>query len=583
MLWANLSINKKLALGFTGSLAAMLLFSAVAWFSSENIMHLADTALAKQKFALTLTLREVDHLKWTERLHKIVLDGPDADMSAIQSDGRLCALGKWLYSGERKTLEELLPEAAQHFTELEKPHLALHASALRIQELKREDKQKEAEAYFQDVTERASAEVLANLEVIRNLVLAASEQDAHKYLEVGHSTQWLFVIMQSIAMLMLAVASVLFARSISRPLGQLVARAREVVNGNLDVDLRLPRKDEAGQLSQALASLLDSLKQKLAENEATSREALAHADRAENALRAAEDKEARISGLLKEMTAIAARADDIAADLAKSSQSLATQVEAVNTGSVDQNRQMKCNMANVEQLATAAGEIVQNAALTTEDAGKSRLSATKGMEVVRGCEESMNRLLVMAEKQDRDLRQLDETAGSIGVIMSVIVDIADQTNLLALNAAIEAARAGEAGRGFAVVADEVRKLAEKTVVATSSVGDKIGEIQSAIHSCVSFMQDARTAVEEADDLARRSGTALQEIVDAASHNESNAAQISAAAQQQHGIVVTVSDGMRQVRDIADRNFAAMETAGEQVRALVGMAASLKELIDRLKR
>lgn len=583
MFWANLSINKKLALGFTGSLIAMLLFSAVAWYSSENIMHLADAAIDKQKFALTLTLREVDHLKWTERLHKLVLDGPNADMSSIQTDGRKCVFGEWFYSQERKTLEKLLPEVAQHFAELEKPHLALHASAIRIQELVRTGKLKEAEDYFRDVTERASAEVLAHLEIIRNLVLAASRQDAQRYLDVGHSTQLLFVVMQCIAMLMLAVASVLFARSISRPLGQLVARSREVVNGNLEVDLRLPRKDEAGQLSQALGSLLDSLKQKLTENEKTSREALAHAGRAEQALRAAEEKEGRISGLLKEMTAIAAKADDIAVNLAKSTQSLAEQVESVNIGSVDQNRQMKCNMDNVEQLAAAAGNIVQNAALTAEDAGKSRLSATRGMEVVQGCEASMNRLLVMAEKQDKDLRQLDETASSIGDIMSVIVDIADQTNLLALNAAIEAARAGEAGRGFAVVADEVRKLAEKTVVATSSVGDKIGEIQSAIHSCVSFMQDARSAVEEADDLARRSGTALQEIVEAASHNEGSASQISAAAQQQHGIVVTVSDGMREVRNIADRNFAAMETAGEQVRALVGMASSLKELIDRLKR
>ncbi len=583
MFWANLSINKKLALGFTGSLIAMLLFSAVAWYSSENIMHLADAAIDKQKFALTLTLREVDHLKWTERLHKLVLDGPNADMSSIQTDGRKCVFGEWFYSQERKTLEKLLPEVTQHFAELEKPHLALHASAIYIQELVRTGKLKEAEDYFRDVTERASAEVLAHLEIIRNLVLAASRQDAQRYLDVGHSTQLLFVVMQCIAMLMLAVASVLFARSISRPLGQLVARSREVVNGNLEVDLRLPRKDEAGQLSQALGSLLDSLKQKLAENEKTSREALAHAERAEQALRAAEEKEGRISGLLKEMTAIAAKADDIAVNLAKSTQSLAEQVESVNIGSVDQNRQMKCNMDNVEQLAAAAGNIVQNAALTAEDAGKSRLSATRGMEVVQGCEASMNRLLVMAEQQDKDLRQLDETASSIGDIMSVIVDIADQTNLLALNAAIEAARAGEAGRGFAVVADEVRKLAEKTVVATSSVGDKIGEIQSAIHSCVSFMQDARSAVEEADDLARRSGTALQEIVEAASHNESSASQISAAAQQQHGIVVTVSDGMREVRNIADRNFAAMETAGEQVRALVGMASSLKELIDHLKR
>ena len=299
MLWANLSINKKLALGFTGSLIAMLLFSAVVWYSSENIMHLADTAIDKQKFALTLTLREVDHLKWTERLHKLVLDGPNANMSSIQSDGHKCAFGQWFYSGDRKRLEQLLPETVQHFTELEKPHLALHESAIRIQELVRAGKLQEAESYFLDVTERSSADVLAHLETTRNLVLAASRQDAQKYLDVGHSTQWLFVVMQSIAMLMLAVASILFARSISRPLGQLVARSREVVNGNLDVDLRLPRRDEAGQLSQALGSLLDSLKQKLAENEKTSREALAHAARAEQALRAAEEKEGRISGLLK--------------------------------------------------------------------------------------------------------------------------------------------------------------------------------------------------------------------------------------------------------------------------------------------
>lgn len=583
MIWANLSINKKLLLGFAGSMAAMILFSAVAWLSSEHVMHLADAALYKQRAGVILTLREVDHLKWTENLNKRVLTGGNGDLSDIQTDGHKCAFGKWFYSDERRELERLLPETVSLFEELEKPHLALHQSAQTILQLARSGKQQEAEAQFETLTLAASKKVIERLEAIRDVVNSASLKDAREYQDVGHSTQMLFLVMQAVAMLALAVASILFARSISQPLGLLVARAREVVAGNLDVDLRLPRKDETGQLSQALGSLLDSLKQKLAENEQTSQEALEHAARAENALREAEEKEARISTLLEEMTHIAARADDIAAHLADSSRYLAEQVEAVNTGSREQNNQMRLNMDNVEQLAAAAGEIVQDAALSTEDAGKSRDSAGRGLEVVKGCESSMHRLLVMAEKQSEDLRQLDESASSIGDIMNVIVDIADQTNLLALNAAIEAARAGEAGRGFAVVADEVRKLAEKTVQATASVGDKIGEIQQAIHSCVSFMQDARVAAEEADDLARRSGEALQDIVEAAGHSESGAERISAAAQQQHGIVVSVSEGMRQVRAIADRNFAAMDSAAEQVRALVGMAGELKELIERLKK
>ena len=582
MLWANLSISKKLLLGFVGALIAMLFFSAVAWLSSENIMHLADAALYKQRAAVILTLREVDHLNWTENLNKHIIAGAKGDLSDIQTDGHKCAFGKWFYSDERRELERQLPDTARHFAALEKPHLVLHESAADILKQARSGNLQEAEARFEAVTMQASKDVLSELSTIRNMVDAASQRDAGEYQDVGHSTQIFFLIMQAFAILVLAVASILFARSISQPLGLLVSRAREVVAGNLDIDLRLPRKDETGQLSQALGSLLDCLKQKLVENEQKSSEALAHAARAEKALREAEQKEARISSLLTEMTQIAAQADNIAAHLAESSRYLAEQVEAVNTGSRDQNIQMKRNMENVEQLAVAAGEIVQDAALSTEDAGKSRDSAGRGLEVVKGCESSMHRLLVMAEKQSKDLLQLDESASSIGDIMNVIVDIADQTNLLALNAAIEAARAGEAGRGFAVVADEVRKLAEKTVQATASVGDKIGEIQQAIHSCVSFMQDARLAAEEADDLARRSGTALQEIVDAAGHSESGAARIATAAQQQHGIVVTVSEGMRQVRAIADKNFAAMDSAAEQVRALVEMAAELKELIDRLK-
>ena len=308
----------------------------------------------------------------------------------------------------------------------------------------------------------------------------------------------------------------------------------------------------------------------------------AHARRAEAALREAESKKEQIRGLFDEMHAVAAKADAIGKQLLDLSGVLARQVENVCTGSDEQNQQMRVNMKNVQDVSAAADDIARSAGQTADRAVHTKDNAVHGMDVVTRCAQSMSRVFELAEQQYENLRRLGQMADSISGIMSVIVDIADQTNLLALNAAIEAARAGEAGKGFAVVADEVRKLAEKTVSATSTVGDKISGIQKAIHDNVASMQLAHDAVRESDDLAQQSGKALETILDDAEQSLRDASQIAAAAQQQRSVVGAASDGMAHVREIADKNFEEMHEAAEKVRALASMSQELKQLIERLR-
>ena len=166
--------------------------------------------------------------------------------------------------------------------------------------------------------------------------------------------------------------------------------------------------------------------------------------------------------------------------------------------------------------------------------------------------------------------------------MGVISDIADQTNLLALNAAIEAARAGEAGRGFAVVADEVRKLAEKTAHATTEVRTAIGGIQSGTNTAAAQMDTAVERVTLATGLAQRSGEALAEIVDMVESAGDQVRSIATAAEQQSATSEEINRAVSSISVIASETDNAMAQSTEAVGALVAQTKKLEQLIAALR-
>ena len=438
-------------------------------------------------------------------------------------------------------------------------------------------------AAYEQETRIMSEQVAELLSQIRNVVAAEANQDAASYRSLADAAPQCMAFLLLVAVVGSLGAGYVIYRSLARPVHGLAAKAKAVAEGNLDIELNLERRDEVGQLAQALNSMVASLKAKLLESETKSAEAKANAAAAQSALAESEAKERRISVMLDTMADISTRADDIARRLAELSGSLADRVEDVARGSEEQYDHVASNAAAVSELASTAESIAGNARDTAGGAERTKEQAAGGVDVVRRCGEAITRVAELAGQHFQDIQELGRMADSITGIMSVISDIADQTNLLALNAAIEAARAGEAGRGFAVVADEVRNLAEKTMSSTSDVGNAIKAIQDSAAKSMAQVDDAVSRIEQATDLATRSGDALKEIVNMVDNTADQVRSIATASEQQSATSEEITRSVGQVNTIATETARAMEEAARAVSELAGQAQVLSGLIDEMKR
>ena len=249
--------------------------------------------------------------------------------------------------------------------------------------------------------------------------------------------------------------------------------------------------------------------------------------------------------------------------------------------------QAASNLSNTTQAMNHMNASVQNVAQSAVTASQAstetRAKAQNGAYIVEQALHSIEGVRQISMKLKEDMHQLNEHAQNITQIMAVISDIADQTNLLALNAAIEAARAGEAGRGFAVVADEVRKLAEKTMTSTTDVHNAISAIQVSTEKSVVSMDSAMEQVVQATDLANQSGTALTEIVATVDTTANQVKAIALASDEQSRVSKEIASDLVHVDTMVKQSAEAMEEASRAIQDLEKQAKNLEELIRDLER
>jgi methyl-accepting chemotaxis protein len=236
----------------------------------------------------------------------------------------------------------------------------------------------------------------------------------------------------------------------------------------------------------------------------------------------------------------------------------------------------------MEEMNATVLEVAKNASRAAELAVESKGKANSGQELVDEVVRTINVVHERAMELKGDMDELGRHAEGIGQIMNVITDIADQTNLLALNAAIEAARAGEAGRGFAVVADEVRKLAEKTMSATKEVGSYIEKIQDSAKKNQEGTEQAAQAVNETTELASRSGEMLTEIVSMVDETAEQVQSIATAAEEQSSASEEISRSSEEVNRIAMETADAMLQSSQAVSDLARLAQELRALISDMQ-
>ena len=206
-----------------------------------------------------------------------------------------------------------------------------------------------------------------------------------------------------------------------------------------------------------------------------------------------------------------------------------------------------------------------------------------GSAVVKDVIASIEKVNTYSSEMGNSIAHLGHQAENIGQVMTMITEIADQTNLLALNAAIEAARAGEAGRGFAVVADEVRKLAEKTMSATKEVGEAIKAMQDSTAESVDNMGKVADVVNYSTKQAASSGEAIARIGDIVTSTESQMKVIGEASEQQASISDEVSNSTEEIRVLAENMSDSLDNANEAVNQLTQMIQELQDVIQAISK
>ncbi|MDL2210382.1 methyl-accepting chemotaxis protein [Desulfovibrio sp. OttesenSCG-928-O18] len=282
------------------------------------------------------------------------------------------------------------------------------------------------------------------------------------------------------------------------------------------------------------------------------------------------------------MLQVATEASEISNRVAAASEELAAQVEQVSRGAEVQRERVDSTASAMTEMNATVIEVAKSAGEAAEQSDGTRTKAQEGAELVNQVMMAINSVNAVGQNLQVNMQELGNQAESIGNVMNVISDIADQTNLLALNAAIEAARAGEAGRGFAVVADEVRKLAEKTMEATQEVGSSISAVQQSARINIDEVGKAVASVAEANTLANSSGEALNEIVSLAAANSSVVASIATAAEQQSATSEEISRAIDEINQVVGETTEGMVQSSAAVQDLSRMAQELRRVMEGLR-
>jgi len=338
------------------------------------------------------------------------------------------------------------------------------------------------------------------------------------------------------ALLLALVGGGLLVAAIMQPIRKAVGHFEGISEGRLTDEIDVGGRDECGLLMCNLATMQGTLKAMLDEISTASR-------------------------------AIDAR-----------SKQLETQMAMVAEQSLQQQSSVEGVAAATEEFSQSVQEVASNAREAATAARQSQDQVSASNTSINQSMAATNRVVEAVHASNQTIDQLNHSIKKIGDITRVIAEIASQTNLLALNAAIEAARAGEQGRGFAVVADEVRKLAERTTSSTADINLTVNEIQSVTSQAVASMELAAEEVETGIGILRQSVAGLEDITHSSSHVSEMAGQISDAARQQGIASEEVAGSMQQITDLIEQNTGSAQAAKIAADELLRTAHQLDELI-----
>ena len=390
------------------------------------------------------------------------------------------------------------------------------------------------------------------------------------------------IILIVAAILIAVILTLLLVRNTIRQLGkdpgELNGIAHRVVEGDYNIDDGGKKLGVYG----AIVEMVNALKQHIENARRESENAREQSAKAQEAMAQAEAASQEAQAKTEAMLVAADKLEQVGSVVSSASTELSAQIEQSDRGAAESAQRLSEAATAMNEMNATVQEVAKNAGSASAASADTKQKAEAGSQVVEKAVQSIGQVHQMSLELKSDMVQLNEHAQDITRIMGVISDIADQTNLLALNAAIEAARAGEAGRGFAVVADEVRKLAEKTMASTNDVGNAIKAIQESTAKSMEGVDNAVERIGEATELAGQSGAALEEIVATVEATADQVNAIATASEEQSPASEEINQSIVQVNDMSRQTAEAMAEAAKAVSDLAAQAQGLTNLIQELK-
>jgi methyl-accepting chemotaxis protein len=292
--------------------------------------------------------------------------------------------------------------------------------------------------------------------------------------------------------------------------------------------------------------------------------------------------QSQINNVGESLENIVRKVTDAVTATASASSQISASSEEMAAGSQEQSAQAGEVATAVGQMTSTILETSKNANNAAENAKNAGIVAKEGGRVVDETVKGMIRIAEVVKKSAETVQALGKSSDQIGEIVQVIDDIADQTNLLALNAAIEAARAGEQGRGFAVVADEVRKLAERTTKATKEIAVMIKQIQKDTGEAVVSMQQGTVEVENGKQLADKAGESLKQIISGADEVGAIISQVATASQEQSSAAEQISQNIEAISNVTHESVTGIQQIARASEDLNRLTNDLQNLVSNFK-
>ncbi|KIV64310.1 Methyl-accepting chemotaxis protein I (serine chemoreceptor protein) [Pseudomonas sp. FeS53a] len=534
-----MNIRQKLVASGVISVLAAALLGGIGLLGQNR---LAD-ALAENQLSVTALRNHMEGDMMHDALRADVLaafvadPGDSAAASQVRND--FSEHSQWF----RKVMDEnaklpLSPELSQSIRDLRPLIDTYIAAAGKLVDDALRDPQA-SRAQLSDF-QRIFSELEERNEKLSTLIETRADEARQTASDAVHSAAWWLLGGLVLVCVVLCLATAQLMSAIMRPLKKTIDVARAIAQGNLRNSIQVESRDEAGQLMEALAQMQNSLREMIASIRLESEE---------------------LRGTATTLSDTSRGIVDGANQQAESAASMA---------------------AAMEQMITNIAQIADHARNAQGISAHSEGLASSGGQVILGVVDGMNRIAEAVNSSSNTITALGRSSEEIHSIIQVIKSIAEQTNLLALNAAIEAARAGEAGRGFAVVADEVRNLAARTAQSTQEITGMIARIRESTDQAVNSMQTGVTRVQDGVTLATQAGSSISEIREGAHKAAEVVDEISHTIGEQSKASSEVAQRVELIAHMSRSNTEAMHELAAAAQRLDQVAAAMQSSVSRFQ-